>query len=97
MCGNNPPCSQKLQDIVTVQQGISDCDDKKCSWDTKGLLCKSQRGAEVCEKITEYYNPFYVGTLQTSETPIDNICDDEKGKHVGTYQCLGNVKVIWGL
>ena len=96
MCGNNPPCSQKLQDTVTVQQGVGGCDSTKCSWDKKASLCKSQRGSEVCEKITEYYNPFYVGNLQNSATPIDNICDDEKGKYVGTYQCLGNIAIVWG-
>ena len=30
------------------------------------------------------------GKVNTGGTPLDTACDDEKGKHLGTYQCLGN-------
>ena len=98
MCGYNPQCSQKLQDVVNIAVGDSDCNNSKCSYTSsivpqRGVVysCKVQRGPEVCEKITRYYNPLYAGKVKNSDgTPADNACDDEKGQYLGTYQCLGN-------
>ena len=96
MCGKNSACLSKRQTtVVTVQNGAGDCNNKQCSWDYKTSSCKSQRGPEVCELITKYYNPLYVGgNTDTNGNPLDFSCEDGKGKHVGTYQCLGNVKNI---
>ena len=52
---------------------------------------------EVCEKITEFYNPKFIpnSPLAINVTyPNGTITyafeyDDTKGKHTGTYQCLG--------
>ena len=93
MCGENPECYTTLQAIETRNNGEDECDQYKCSFDTKlKTTCKKQRGPEVCEKITKYYNPLYLeGQIDDSnDTPLDFACDDEKGKHLGTYQCLGN-------
>ena len=83
-CGNNPQCSQTLKDLVRIAFGVGGCNDKKCSYDIKDPSCKIQRGPEVCENITKYYNPLYTG-----QAHADNACDDNKGKYLGTYQCLG--------
>ena len=46
-----------------------------------------QRSAdEVCELITDKYNPVYIPSNSVGATVI---CDDDRGKHTGTYQCLG--------
>ena len=104
MCGDNPQCSQKHQEVVNIANGDSDCDSSKCSYTSsivpqRGVVysCKVQRGPEVCEKITKYYNPLYAGNagkVNTDGTPLDTACDDEKGKYLGTYQCLGNTMNI---
>ena len=96
MCGKNSAClNQRQTTVVTVQNGAGDCNANHCSWDTKTSSCKSQRGPEACELITKYYNPLYLGgNTDNSGNPLDFSCDDGKGKHVGTYQCLGNVKNI---
>ena len=96
MCGENPECFKKLQEVKTLNAGVQGCDKTKCSFDTiLQTTCKSQRGPEACELITKYYNPLYLGgTTDNSGNPLDFSCDDDKGKHVGTYQCLGNVQNI---
>ena len=98
MCGANPECFKKVQDVETKGIGVklvqigADCDKTKCSFDK--LLktqCKIQRGPEACELITKYYNPLYLeGKSDDNDNPLDFSCDDDKGKHVGTYQCLGD-------
>ena len=58
--------------------------------------CKIQRSPqEVCEKITEYYNPLYVkGAIpSTSDSSTPEACDDGKGKFIGEYQCLGKCNI----
>ena len=100
MCGENPQCHQKAQDLVTLNVGAGNCDAKKCSYFTVDPSCRVQRGPEACEKITKYYNPLYAGKAVNADgSPADNACDDEKGKYLGTYQCLGNDKMVysWGL
>ena len=91
MCGENAECYTTLQDIKIRSIGDEGCDQFKCSFDQDQGTCNMQRGPEVCEKITQYYNPLYSkGKVDVSgSTPLDFTCDDEKGKHVGTYQCLG--------
>ena len=94
MCGGNAECYTSLQDIETRKYGEGGCDQLKCSFEKVFSTCKRQRGPEVCEKITQYYNPLYLERQidDSSSTPTtpDFTCDDEKGKYVGTYQCLGN-------
>ena len=91
MCGDNPECGQTLQDIVIRQYGEDGCDEYKCSFDRSYSTCKQSRGSEVCEKITTFYNPLYIeGEFGSDGTPLNFTCDDEKGKYLGTYQCLGN-------
>ena len=95
MCGENPECHTAIQDIEIRQDGVDECDKFKCSWDTKTSSCKLRRGSEACEKITNYYNPLYLEKeVDSSTTPLDRACDDEKGKHLGTYQCLGKVHIM---
>ena len=91
MCGENLECHTETQALKTRENGKDDCDEFKCSWDTKTSTCKLKRGSEACEKITQYYNPLYLESqVDSDSTPLDFTCDDEKGKHLGTYQCLGN-------
>ena len=53
---------------------------------------------EICEKVTEYYNPNFIpnhplmvnGTHPNGTTIYAFDYDDQKGKHTGTYQCLGS-------
>ena len=92
MCGENAECYTTLQDIEIRNNGEGGCDQIKCNFEKLFATCKRQRGPEVCEKITQYYNPLYIEGQEydPSGTPLDFTCDDEKGKHVGTYQCLGN-------
>ena len=101
MCGDNPECGQTLQDIVIRQYGEDGCDEYKCSFDRSYSTCKQSRGSEVCEKITTFYNPLYIeGEFGSDGTPLNFTCDDEKGKYLGTYQCLGNawhIELIYSL
>ena len=91
MCGENPECYTTLQAIKIRYYGEEGCDQSKCSWEYLSETCTQQRGVEVCEKITKYYNPLYLeGELDADSKPLDFTCDDEKGKYLGTYQCLGN-------
>ena len=90
-CGENDECYTTRQTLKTRSDGSEKCDQYKCSYDTISGTCKQQRGSEVCEKITNYYNPLYLeGEINSDKTPLDFACDDEKGKLLGTYQCLGN-------
>ena len=62
-----------------------------CYYDYDVLLhttsCLMQRSTdEVCELITDKYNPVYIPSNSVGATVI---CDDDRGKHTGTYQCLG--------
>ena len=98
MCGEHPQCSSKRQGVVSFADGQQDCDSTRCSYTSSSVpfqgvvySCKEQRGPEVCERITKYYNPLYVGkALNSYGSPVDTACDDGKGKHLGSYQCLGN-------
>ena len=92
MCGENAECHTTLQDIEIRNIDNDGCDQFKCSFDRDTSNCKRHRGPEVCEKITQYYNPLYLDAEvdDSSSTPHNFPCDDEKGKYVGTYQCLGN-------
>ena len=91
-CGENPECHTSLHVIEVRSDGVNECSKYKCSWDRIHNDCKQQRGPEVCAKITKYYNPLFLeGQTNSDSTPVDVICDDEKGKHLGTYQCLGNI------
>ena len=94
MCGENAECYTTLQDIEIRNDDEGGCDQFKCSFEKVSSTCKRQRGPEACEKITQYYNPLYLERQieDSSSTPTtpDFTCDDEKGKYVGTYQCLGN-------
>ena len=95
MCGENPECFKELQNVKTVNVGVDGCTTTSCSH--PGILdgtCTTQRGPEVCEKITKYYNPLYLGGKVVNGSPVDFSCDDNKGKHIGTYQCLGEEKKI---
>ena len=97
MCGEQAECYTTLQDIEIRNYAEGGCDQFKCSFSFDGVFatCKRQRGPEVCEKITQYYNPLYLGgEIDSSGTPLNFVCDDEKGKHTGTYQCLGNCSYI---
>ena len=101
MCGGNAECYKSLQDIETRNYGKGGCDEFKCSFERVFATCKRQRGPEVCEKITQYYNPLYLeGKIDYSNSlPLLFACDDEKGKYEGTYQCLGNslyIRRIYG-
>ena len=84
-CNFNPTSQEEYNDLINM-----------CSYSSIDNNCKIQRSPqEVCEKITEFYNPLYVkGAIPTSgdATPEDGInvpCDDGKGKFLGEYQCLG--------
>ena len=88
-CGTNDECYTTLQTLKTGSDVSKDCDKYKCSWDKISGTCKQQRGSEVCEQITRYYNPLYLEGDIKDDTPLDFTCDDEKGKYLGTYQCLG--------
>ena len=101
MCGQNPQCYQKIQTVEKNDVGTSDsrgveCKNTLCSYDGVVLKqCVVQRGPEVCEKITKYYNPLYSGKAVNADgSPAATACDDEKGKYLGTYQCLGNINLI---
>ena len=89
-CGRNDECYTTLQALTSRRDGQDECDKFKCSYDKKSGTCKQQRGSEVCEKITRYYNPLYLEGKTKDGTPLDFTCDDEKGKYLGTYQCLGS-------
>ena len=96
MCGENAECYTTIQDIEIRNDDEGGCDQFKCSFERVSATCKRQRGPEVCEKITQYYNPLYLDAEvdDSSSTPLNFPCDDEKGKYVGTYQCLGNASDI---
>ena len=102
VCGTNPECFSSLQEVVTRENGIDGCDGYKCSAyvisyasNSEHYRCKSQRGPEVCEKITKYYNPLYLPGEIDSDGNRNYTCDDEKGKYLGTYQCLGDLYMIF--
>ena len=58
---------------------------------TLGYRCLVQRTEhEVCEQISEYYNPMYV----KGKVP-ENPCEDIVGGRVGEYHCLGIVSNIY--
>ena len=88
-CGNNDQCAQEYRLEVTPAGG--ECDPTKCSWYRLDENCVVPRSSqEVCEKVTEYYNPLYIPNRIPSNDGIPGeTCDDEKGKFVGQYQCLG--------
>ena len=97
MCGENAQCYTSLQEIEIRNYSEGICDRSKCSFSFDRVFptCKRQRGPEVCEKITQYYNPLYLGgEIDSNGIPLNFACDDEKGKHIGTYQCLGNYLYI---
>ena len=101
VCGENPECSVSLQEIVAIEPGMTTprgedvCGETKCSFDVVNKKCISQRGPEVCEKITKYYNPLYIGgEVDSDGSAIDFTCDDEMGRYMGTYQCLGDGLLI---
>ena len=93
MCGKNAECYTTLQDIEIRNDDEGGCDQFKCSFEKVSSTCKRQRGPEVCEKVTQYYNPLYLERQVegSNKNPQGFTCDDEKGKYVGTFQCLGNI------
>ena len=88
-CGGNLECSGNLKNLEIRKDGENNCNYKKCSFDDKTKSCKIQRGPEVCEKISAYYNPQFTNGDVSSNGDAMNTCDDEKGKYRGEYQCLG--------
>ena len=102
VCGANPECADRPQEVVTRNDGVNGCDEFKCSayvisYSLVGreYKCKIQRGPEVCEKVTKYYNPLYLPGKTNSNGIRNFTCDDEKGKYLGSYQCLGNAHNIF--
>ena len=59
---------------------------------------------EICEQVTAYYNPNFIpnhplminGTDSNGNTAYALDYDDQKGKHTGTYQCLGMFNYVVG-
>ena len=101
MCGSNVQCADELRieddpgcNFDPTSQEEYDNLINMCSYNGFENYCKIQRSPqEVCEKITEFYNPLYVkGAIETEGGAPDDVnvpCDDGKGKYVGEYQCLG--------
>lgn len=81
-CGTNSECSSS----ETVEN-LSSCTSSSCYYDSSTTTCPMQRSAdEVCELVTDKYNPMYVPSNSVGAT---DPCDDNRGKNTGTYQCLG--------
>ena len=81
-CGTNSECSSS----ETVEN-LSSCTSSSCYYDSSTTTCPMQRSAdEVCELVTDKYNPMYVPSNSVGATVT---CDDNRGKNTGTYQCLG--------
>ena len=101
MCGTNLQCANELKieddpncNLAPTTQEEFDELQNVCSYNKNDNNCKIQRSPqEVCEKITEYYNPLYVkGEIKSEGGAPDDVnipCDDGKGKYLGEYHCLG--------
>lgn len=109
-CGSGPPCNQVKSSSCT--NGVCKCGDNPTCQDVDSFDASQadprdnnvypglqRRANEVCELITEYYNPKFIenhplmvnGTVNGSPTYAVDY-DDTKGQHTGTYQCLGKKK-----
>ena len=108
-CGDSPPCNALKNNICTngvcycgTESGGCHIEDKFYPTETDprdNTLGLQRSKNEVCEKVTEYYNPKFIpnhpimlnGTSSNSATVYALDYDDGKGKHTGTYQCLGMI------
>ena len=98
MCGLNQECSQTNH--ITE---LDDCDESKCgNTAVSGIcgckfendVCKIPRSdQEVCQQITQYYNPLFIKGELMYENETVMLCDDIIGKreNIGKYFCLGNL------
>ena len=81
-CGTNSECAS-LESVET----LASCSSSSCYYDYTTTTCLMQRSSdEICELITDKYNPIYI---PNNAIGADVICDDNHGKFQGTYQCLG--------
>ena len=92
MCGTNPQCSSTNY-LDTTETDPRDNPNNNADYATNNILGVQHRETEVCELITEYYDPLYVLNHPLMKNEDNNqyilTYDDGKGKHLGTYQCLG--------
>ena len=108
MCGSSGPCNPLKSNSCTngncycgTEIGGCHTADKYYSdqVDPRTNAMGLQRtGEEICELITEYYNPKYISNHPLMKNGVDDKMNptyateynDDKGSHVGTYQCLGS-------
>ena len=92
-CGTNSECAsaESFETLATC----SSTNPKTCyNIDDAYTSCQMQRSAdEVCELVSDKYNPLYNPNNQVGVTTIN--CDDQRGKHTGTYQCLGKFAISY--
>ena len=111
-CGNQAPCNPTKSNRCS--SGVCYCgDNQSCMisnhFDKNGVDPRNnsypglqRTRSEVCEKITEFYNPRFIPNhpqlLQTTNgvtTTNGFEYDDLKGKESGTFQCLGKDRVVF--
>ena len=107
-CGSNLPCNPIKSNICT--NGVCYCgiEENGCHTEDKyypdkldpknpSVLGLQRSKNEVCEKISDYYNPKFIpnhplmvnGLNEDGTTKYEIDYADNKGNYTGTYQCLG--------
>ena len=96
-CGTGDQCPSEIfleQDTDCGKAGGDFFNsNNKCSYNVFTRECFVTRSPqEVCEKVTEFYNPFFreiyfIEDQNGNEKPLN--CDDNIGKNTGEYKCLG--------
>ena len=108
-CGDRPPCNSIKSNICTDGTCYCGTDAGGCHKEDKfypmemdprnNTVPGLQRSKnEICEQVTAYYNPNYIPNhpLMINGTGYALDYDDQKGKHTGTYQCLGMFNYVVG-
>ena len=109
-CGNNSPCNPAKSNICI--SGVCYCgtEENGCHTEDKyypdqidpknpTVLGLQRSKNEVCEKISEFYNPSFIpddermsnGMNEDGTTKYEIEYDDDKGKYIGEYKCLGKI------
>jgi len=99
MCGSNTACSQTNHITELANCNEDDCGNTPsngicgCKWEPSSGSCKIARtDKEVCQQITQFYNPLYIKDALMHDGENIILCDDIIGKkeNIGQYFCMGN-------